>query len=76
MRGLKRRPSAQPPPTRCRIRRLELGWSQDHLAELTGVPQPYISLIEHRRDGIHQDDLKAVGKALGLDPDKLMELVN
>jgi transcriptional regulator with XRE-family HTH domain len=61
--------------TKCRQKRLALGLSQDKLASLANVRQPYISKIELQRSDVHPDDLKAVAGVLGLKPEELMETV-
>ena len=51
--------------------------SQDRLAELAGVPQPYISKVELQRNDIlgFPDVLDAIAKVLGLQASELMEEV-
>jgi len=56
------------------MRRQALGMTQEKLATLAAVPQPYVSRIE-RGEPVHPDDVAAVAKVLGLDPEKLMEEV-
>jgi transcriptional regulator with XRE-family HTH domain len=72
MRVTRRRPNVPAPVTRCRAKRLALGWSQAKVAELSGVPQPYVSRVEHQ-EPILREDLEKIGEALGLDPNLLME---
>lgn len=71
----RRRRNAIIPVTRCRSKRQALGWTQDHLAKLANVPQPYISDIEHQKIDVRPEDLIAVAKVLGLEPHQLMEEV-
>ena len=47
--------------------------SQDRLAELAQIPQPYVSKIELRRPDVHPDDVVAVAKVLAVDPKILMD---
>ena len=64
--------------TVCRQKRQLLGWSQDKLAELAGVIQPYISDIELRRQPpkYTAEALVAVARVLGIeDPATLTEEV-
>lgn len=72
----RRRQSVAVPLTVCRQRRLSLNMSQDRLAELSKVPQLYISRME-RGEHIHirQEDIKAVAEVLGIEPDTLMNEV-
>jgi len=42
---------------------------------LAGVPQPYVSSIELRRNIVPQEDLEAVAKVLGVSSDALMEVL-
>lgn len=74
IRGTRRKTEATL-PTRCRVRRLQLGWSQEKLAQLANIPQSYVSFIERRRNIVQQEDLEAVGKVLDLDPNCLMDVV-
>lgn len=62
-----------PPPTLCRQRRTELQLTQDALAALCGVPQPYISLIERRKPIPFPEDMVKVAEALGVAPELLAE---
>ena len=64
------------PMTVCRQKRLALKMTQQKLAQLAGVPQPYVSNIELRRPFVSDYDLAAVAKALGIkDPQELMKEV-
>lgn len=49
--------------------------TQERLAELAQVPQPYVSRIERQED-VHADDVAAVAKVLGLDPEILTKEVS
>lgn len=71
-----RRRHSLAPMTQCRQARTALGLSQLKLAQLAGVPQPYVSRIELRNLDNYPDVLAAVAKVLGLAPDKLMEEVS
>lgn len=68
----KRKPSAPTPMTRLRFTRLSRGLSQEKLAEMAGIPQPYVSRVE-RRESIHPDFMATLAQVLGLDPNELME---
>jgi len=50
--------------------------SQLRLAQLAGVPQPYVSRIELRNLDDYPDVLAAVAKVLGMKPEQLMEEVS
>lgn len=69
-----RRFSPPVPATFCRTRRVELGMSQLALAKIANVPQPYVSRIERGLD-VRADDLAAVAKALGVEPQQLTHVV-
>ena len=64
------------PMTRCRLARTAIGMSQLRLAQLAGVPQPYVSRIELRNLDDYPDVLAAVAKVLGMKPEQLMEEVS
>jgi transcriptional regulator with XRE-family HTH domain len=66
-----RRPSVVIPVTVCRQRREALKMTQQELADLARVAQPYISRIERMQD-VRREDLEAVARVLELDPDLLM----
>ncbi len=54
--------------------RLEKGWTQQELADKSGVPQPTISQIEkgNRKYPTHET-IKKIARALGVDIDELDE---
>ena len=60
------------PMTVCRLKRQALHLTQQRLAELAGVPQPYISRVELMLP-VHPVDLGAIAKVLGLKPEELTE---
>lgn len=63
------------PQTLCRVARREQGLTQKQLAELAGIPQPYVSKIELGRQDVLREDLEAVAKVLDVSPDELMSEV-
>ncbi len=52
--------------TRLRTLRFMRGWSQDTLAELTGLHRTYISGIERERRNVGLDNLERLAQAFGL----------
>ena len=60
---------------RVRQRRRELDWTQEHLADLSGIPQYHLSAIERGRiKKINSDTLRSLARALRVSADWLLEL--
>lgn len=57
---------------RIRQRRLELGWTQDVLAEKAGISKSFLSDLENGKRNIGADKLFDIGRVLGLSLDYLM----
>jgi len=57
---------------RVRKRRLDLGWSQEKLAEASGLHWTYISSIERGERNISLLNILRVADALDVDPGKLV----
>lgn len=57
---------------RVRKRRLDLGWSQEKLAEESGLHWTYISSIERGERNISLLNILRVAEALEIDPGKLV----
>jgi transcriptional regulator with XRE-family HTH domain len=55
-----------------KFHRIERDLSQRDLSRLTGVPHAHICNIETGRLNPRPDELKKIGKALGIDPARLM----
>ncbi len=57
-----------------KIKRLEKGWTQEDLAEKSGVPQSTISQIErgNRKHPTHKNVMK-IARALEINPIELIE---
>jgi len=47
--------------------RMQSGFSQEVLAELTGLHRTYISLIERKRRNISIENIEKIATALGVD---------
>ena len=74
MRHPRQRRHALVPMTMCRLKRQALRLTQQRLAELAGVPQPYVSRVELMLP-VHPVDLGAIARVLGLKPEELTEEV-
>lgn len=61
--------------TVCRQKRLALQMTQGRLAELAGIPQPYVSKIELRQNSVSLADMESVARVLGVDTEELMNEV-
>lgn len=57
---------------RVRTRRIELGFSQDALAEKAGISKSFLSDLENNRRSIGAETLLDLGRALGVSLDFLM----
>lgn len=51
--------------------RNNLGYSQEHLAELAGLHRTYISALERERRNISIENIQRIADALGVDAYKL-----
>ena len=59
--------------TPLRLVRLKKGLSQWHVAQLSGVAQSRISLIENRLVVPKADEIKRISKTLGIRPDEIWQ---
>ena len=57
---------------RIRRRRQALGWTQQELAKVTGIPYPTLSRIEHGEQSMHYERMAALADALEVSTDYLM----
>ena len=57
---------------RVRTRRVELGFSQDALAEKAGISKSFLSDLENNRRSIGAETLLDLGRAMGVSLDFLM----
>lgn len=55
-----------------RILRMINGWSQEHLAETTGLHRTFISLIERSECNISLDNVEKIADAFGLSVPELL----
>ena len=60
---------------RSKFLRIERGWSQHDLARITGLAQSVISNIEIGRINPREAECRALGKALGCAPERLLDHV-
>ncbi len=58
---------------RIKRRRVELGWTQDTLAQKAGLSKSFLSDIENNKRKVGADKLLDVGRVLGLSLDYLMK---
>jgi transcriptional regulator with XRE-family HTH domain len=58
---------------RVRRRRERLGWTQEYLAEVTGLHWTYIGQIERGRRNLTLINIVRLAKGLGIKPGKLMD---
>ncbi|MCI0419325.1 MAG: helix-turn-helix domain-containing protein [Acidobacteria bacterium] len=56
-----------------RHRRLQLGISQEELAELAGLHRTYVSSVERGERNISIDNIERIAAALKLQPSSLLE---
>jgi transcriptional regulator with XRE-family HTH domain len=56
-----------------RHRRLQLGISQEDLAELAGLHRTYVSSVERGERNISIDNIERIATALKLEPASLLE---
>jgi transcriptional regulator with XRE-family HTH domain len=57
---------------RIKQRRLELGWTQDALAQKAGISKGFLSDLENGKRGINAETLLDIGRVLGVSLDVLM----
>ena len=57
---------------RIRRRRMALGWTQQELAKVTGIPYPTLSRIEHGEQSVHYERVVTLADALDVSADYLM----
>jgi len=57
---------------RIKQRRLELGWTQEVLAQKAGISKGFLSDLENGKRGIGAETLLDVGRVLGVSLDSLM----
>jgi transcriptional regulator with XRE-family HTH domain len=57
---------------RIKARRLELGWTQDVLAEKAGISKSFLSDLENAKRSVGADKLMEIGRVLSLSLDYLM----
>ena len=62
--------------SRMRQRREELGWSQEALAERTGLHRTYISSVERGERNVGLDNIWRIAWALDVEPGHLLVAVN
>lgn len=55
-----------------RAKRLELGLSQEELADKAGVHRTYIGMIERAEKNITLENIEKIAKALGINPRELL----
>lgn len=55
-----------------KARRLELGWSQEALADAAGLHRTYIGSVERCERNISIDNIGRIAEALGVSPDELL----
>ena len=60
---------------RLKFQRIQHGFSQGDLCALTHISRPDMSRIETGRSNPTQKELIAIGKVLGVPPDRLMDHV-
>jgi transcriptional regulator with XRE-family HTH domain len=57
---------------RIKQRRLELGWTQDTLAQKAGISKGFLSDLENGKRGVNAETLLDIGRVLGASLDFLM----
>ena len=57
---------------RIRKRRVELGWTQDHLCQKAGISKGFLSDLEHDKRSVSAENLLEIARALSLSLDYLM----
>ena len=55
-----------------KARRLELGWSQEALADAAGLHRTYIGSVERCERNISIDNIERIAEALGVSPKELL----
>ena len=58
---------------RVRARRMELGLSQESLAQLAGLHRTYVGSLERGERNVALVNIVRLGKALGVDPGTLIQ---
>lgn len=58
---------------RIRQRRMELGWTQDHLVSRAGISKGFLSDVENGKRNISAENLMVVAQVLGVSLDYLMK---
>lgn len=59
--------------TNVRRRRLELGLSQEELAERAGVHRTYVGMLERREKNVTLQSIERLAGALGVEPYVLLQ---
>ena len=67
-----RLPAAEEFGRRVRARRQALGWTQEDLAEATGLHWTYVGSVERGERNISLANIVKLAKALDVDPGRLM----
>jgi len=67
-----RLPAAEEFGRRVRARRQALGWTQEDLAEATGLHWTYVGSVERGERNISLANIVRLAEALGADPGKLL----
>ncbi len=57
---------------RIKARRLELGWTQDQLAQKAGISKSFLSDLENGKRSVGAENLLDIARALGVSIDYLM----
>lgn len=57
---------------RLRTRRLELGWSQEHLADVVGLHWTYVGSVERGERNVSLLNILRLAAAVGVDPGELV----
>ncbi len=68
-----RYPGAMRVGERIRLRRQELNWTQDALAQKAGISKGFLSDLETGKRGIRAETLLDIGRVLGVSLDYLMK---
>ena len=57
---------------RIRRQRMALGWTQQELAKVTGIPYPTLSRLEHGEQSTHYERIVALADAMEVSTDYLL----